>query len=147
MKKAFSLFVLTLLIVSCKNGETSDKDATLIRGEFILINDAGVIKGDDFIYGVVLNNMATQLNEKIKPLQREEYDMVPVVINGVIKKNKEEGWPEVVEITEIIGVTEPTSELPTKINADQSQKKISQQPVSEEGNEDEGKRNNDGHKH
>jgi len=82
-----------------------------------LIENAGVIKGKDFIYGVVLNDMAQELSKKIKPLQREEYDMVPVVINGVIKPNTEDGWPEVVEIKEIIGVTPPTSELPTKIKS------------------------------
>lgn len=107
------------LIVSCKKGakESATTEETLIRGEFILINDAGVIKGDDFIYGVVLNEMAKELNDKIKPMQREEYDMVPVVINGIIKPNPEEGWEEIVEITEIVGVNKPTSELPTKINA------------------------------
>ncbi|UZO81801.1 hypothetical protein NBT05_04875 [Aquimarina sp. ERC-38] len=120
MKKSVILLFVSFLILSCKNdkkGGADDTEATLIRGEFILINDAGVIKGEDFIYGVVLNEKAHELNEKIKPMQREEYDMVPVVINGKIKDNTEEGWPEVVEITEILGVNTPTSELPTKINA------------------------------
>ena len=134
MKKSILLIIVSLLIISCKNGNKSseNKEATLIRGEFILINDAGVIKGDDFIYGVVLNDLAHELNEKIKPLQREEYDMVPVVINGMIKKNTEEGWPEVVEITKIIGVTAPTSELPTKINTTEEE---TEGPVEQTGHE------------
>jgi len=114
MKKSFLLVIVSLLIFSCKN---NNSDTVLIRGEYILIENAGVIKGKDFIYGVVLNDMAQELSKKIKPLQREEYDMVPVVINGVIKPNTEDGWPEVVEIKEIIGVTPPTSELPTKIKS------------------------------
>ncbi len=116
------LIIVTLCLFSCKSDKKSDQDidngiSKLIRGEFILVDNAGVIKGKDFIYGVVLDDMATQLNEKTKPLKREEYDMVPVVIQGVVKPNPEEGWPEVVEIKEIIGVTKPVSELPTKIKA------------------------------
>jgi len=110
MRNSIFLIFVSLFIFSCKkdHSKSSEKKANLIRGEFILIDGSGVIKGAEFIYGVVINDMAHQLNEKIKPLQREEYDMVPVVVNGVIKENPEEGWPEVLEITEIISVTKPT---------------------------------------
>ncbi|WP_199915060.1 hypothetical protein [Aquimarina sp. Aq107] len=122
MKKSFLLIIVSLLIFSCKNekSQSSDSETTLIRGEFILIDNAGVIKGKDFIYGVIIDDLANELNKKIKPLQREEYDMVPVVIKGIVKKNTEDGWPEVVEIKEIVGVSEPTSELPTKIKSSDS---------------------------
>jgi len=61
MKKSFLLIIVSFLIFSCKKdtSKSSDSDATLIRGEFILIDNAGVIKGKDFIYGVVLADMAT----------------------------------------------------------------------------------------
>ncbi len=120
MKKSIILIFVSFLIFSCKNdsSKTSENgESTVIRGEFILIENAGVIKGKDFIYGVVLNDMAKELNSKIQPLQREEYDMVPVVVKGMIKQNPGEGWPEIVEIVEIVGVSEPTSELPTKIQS------------------------------
>ncbi|MBQ4819999.1 hypothetical protein [Aquimarina sp. MMG016] len=123
MKKLFPLIlVLSIVITSCKNekSQASVDGAQLIRGEFILIDDAGVIKGKDFIYGVELNELANELDKKSKPLQREEYDMVPVVVKGIIKPNPKEGWDEVVEITEIVGVTEPTSELPTKIKSSEN---------------------------
>lgn len=122
MKKSFLLIILSLLIFSCKNekSQSSDDETTLIRGEFILIDDAGVIKGKDFIYGVVIDDIAKELNSKVKPLQREEYDMVPVVVKGIIKKNEDDGWPEIVEIKEIVGVSEPTSELPTKIKSSET---------------------------
>ena len=118
MKKILLLVALGFSILSCKQKkETSDPDVSLIRGEFILIDDAGVIKVDNVVYGVEINDMAKELAKQIKPLQREEYDMVPVVVNAVIKDNPSEGWEEVVEITEIVGVTAPTSELPTKIKS------------------------------
>ncbi|WP_299212844.1 hypothetical protein [uncultured Aquimarina sp.] len=125
MKKPFLLIIVTLLIFSCKNEKStsssdSDIESSLIRGEYILIDNAGVLKGKDFIYGVIIDDMAYELAKKVKPLQREEYDMVPVVIKGIIKPNTEDGWPQVVEIKEIVGVSEPTEELPTKIKSSDS---------------------------
>lgn len=118
MKKLVLISVLSLVLFSCKQKNSdAENEVTLIRGEFILINDAGVIKGKDFIYGVEINAMAEELANKVKPLQREEYDMVPVVINGIIKPNPQEGWEEIVDIKEIVGVTPPTSELPTRIKS------------------------------
>lgn len=118
MKKLVLLTVLSLVLFSCKQKNTSEEsETTLIRGEFILIDDAGVIKGKDFIYGVEINTMAKTLAKQIKPLQREDYDMVPVVVNGIIKPNPQKGWEEIVDIKEIVGVTAPTSELPTKIKS------------------------------
>ncbi|GGX19995.1 hypothetical protein [Aquimarina muelleri] len=116
MKKLFILIVLSLIVISCKS-ESKSGESDLIRGEFIFIDDAAVIKGTDFIYGVVINDLTHELAKKIEPLQREEYDMVPVVIKGIVKPNPEEGWEEIVEIKEIIGVSAPTSELPTKIKS------------------------------
>jgi len=123
MKPSTILIAVLLIISSCKknNSENQNGEVTLIRGEFILIEDAAVIKGNDFIYGVVIDEAALELAEKIKPLQREEYDMVPVVIKGIIKSNPHQGWGEVVEIKEIVGVSAPTSELPTKIKASETQ--------------------------
>ena len=123
MKPSTLLIAVLLIISSCKknNSENQNGEVTLIRGEFILIEDAAVIKGNDFIYGVVIDEAALELAEKIKPLQREEYDMVPVVIKGIIKSNPNQGWGEVVEIKEIVGVSAPTSELPTKIKASERQ--------------------------
>ncbi|KZS39602.1 MULTISPECIES: hypothetical protein [Aquimarina] len=121
MKNVISLIVLSILVLSCKNEKSktseSDSEANLIRGEFILIDGAAVIKGNDFIYGVVINDATKELAQKVEPLQREEYDMVPVVVKGVIKPNPDQGWEEIVEITEIIGVSAPTSELPAKIKS------------------------------
>ncbi|WP_199185089.1 hypothetical protein [Aquimarina sp. I32.4] len=125
MKKSFILIILSLILFSCKSNSNEEPD--LIRGEFILIDDAAVIKGDNFIYGVIINDATLELAKKIEPLQREEYDMVPVVIKGIVKPNPEKGWEEIVEIKEIIGVSAPTSELPTKIRSSEDAKGTSLQ--------------------
>ncbi|MBQ0733778.1 hypothetical protein [Aquimarina celericrescens] len=125
MKKSFLLIAISLLILSCKKekSKTENIEPSLIRGEFILIDGAAVIMGKDFIYGVIINEMTKELAEKVEPLQREEYDMVPVVVKGIIRPNDSNGiekWKEIVEIKEIIGVSAPTSELPTKINSSEA---------------------------
>ncbi len=128
MKKTCILIALSLILFSCKNEKTDTKntDPNLIRGEFILIDDAAVIKGKDFIYGVVIDDITLDLAKKVAPLQREEYDMVPVVVKGIIKPNPEQGWEEIIEIKEIIGVSAPTSELPTKIKAPDTEESSSE---------------------
>lgn len=134
MKKVIFLFVTGLLLTACKNNQ-SDQSSELLRGEFIYTNDAAVLKGDDFIYGVVIDDMTKKLSAKIKPLQREEYDMVPVVIKGIIKPNPGEGWEQVVEIKEIIGVSEPTSAPITKIKSAETANK-EESKTEEKGRED-----------
>ncbi len=123
MKQSILLVTLCLIIFSCKTekSENNDSEASLIRGEFILIDDAAVLKGKDFIYGVVIDDITKELAKKVSPLQREEYDMVPVVVKGIIKPNPQQGWEEIVEIKEIVGVSAPTSELPTKIKSTENE--------------------------
>ena len=121
MKKiAITLITLVLITVSCKKEKKAASE--LFRAEFIYNDNAAVLKGADFIYGVELGEMATKLAEKVKPLKREEYDMVPVVVMGIKKPNPvADGWKEIIEITEIIGATPPTGELATKIKANSAE--------------------------
>lgn len=88
-----------------------------IAGEFIYLADAAVLKGDNFIYGVKIDDATRKLAAQVKGKQRDEYDMVPVLINGVINPKPEgaEGWDKIVTIKEIIEVKEPTSEGTVKV--------------------------------
>ena len=125
MKKILIVLCLALFAVACKNEvksvpETAQEQAVdsipTIKGEFIYIADAAVLKGDNFIYGVEIDTKAQELAERVAPLKREDFDMVPVTIKGKIKKNpKAEGWEEVVEIREIIEVSKPTAEPAVKV--------------------------------
>ncbi len=116
MKNLFFICLLTIAVVGCKK-ETKKGTPELFRGEFIYTADAAVLKGEDYIYGVALDAKAEELAKKVEPLKREDFDMVPVVIMAIKKPNpNEEGWEEILEIVEIVGVTEPTSDLATKIN-------------------------------
>lgn len=101
--------------------ELSDFSQTL-KGEFIYLADAAVFKGDNFIYGVTLDEKMHELAQKVAPKKREEFDMIPVVINGIVqpKEKGAEGWDEIVTITEILEINEPTSEGSIKIEGDQA---------------------------
>ncbi|HET8838112.1 MAG TPA: hypothetical protein VFM82_03870, partial [Flavobacteriaceae bacterium] len=78
-----------------------------LRGEFIYVDNAAVLKGSDFIYGVKIDSMAKRLAEKTDSLKRNEFDMVPVVIQGVVSKNPNDGWEEIVSIKKIVMVSKP----------------------------------------
>lgn len=127
MKQLVFVFCLLLAVTACKNDvkpseEISEEKVVdsipTIKGEFIYIADAAVLKGDNFIYGVRIDEKAEELAEKVKPLKREDFDMVPVVVKGKIMPNDaEEGWDEIVEIREIISVSPPTAEPAVKVKS------------------------------
>lgn len=99
-----------------------DDFSQTIKGEFIYLADAAVFKGDNFIYGVKIDDKMHELAELVKPKQRDQYDMVPVTINGTInpKPAGAEGWDEIITIKEILEIKEPTSEGSIKIEGDQA---------------------------
>lgn len=102
MKKLIILLSLLFAAFSCKNEK---KNYTTIEAEYIFVSDAAVLKGKNFIYGVVLDEKASELSKKVEPMKKDQYDMVPVVVNGIIKENpNKEGWEKIVEIKEIVEV-------------------------------------------
>lgn len=119
MKHVLFIFFLSAISISCNTEKKEDKTEknVVVEGEFIYVADAAVIKGHDFIYGVELNEIMHELAQKVAPLQREEYDMVPVIVKGIVKPNPEEGWEEILEIKEIVEIKQPTSLLPTKVQS------------------------------
>ncbi|AEE19476.1 hypothetical protein JM84_0163 [Dokdonia sp. Hel_I_63] len=122
MKKILFLLIAGLALVSCNQKSTEDSSSNsyeVIEGEFIYLVDAAIIKGDSFIYGVALDDKMRELATIVKPLQRDEYDMVPVVIKGIInpKPTNEEGWDFIVTIKEIVEVKAPTADTSIKLEA------------------------------
>ena len=129
MKKILFIIVISIVTFSCKNTEekteeksqdtiTTEKNVVtmdvLYQGDFIYVADAAVLKGKNFIYGVALNDMATELAKQVKPIQESEFDMVEVTVKGTIapKPEEQEGWDEIITITEIVKV----SQIPSKID-------------------------------
>lgn len=132
MKKILFLTLISIITFSCKNNaekssEKGDKSDTVVeivkpedkiyRGDFIYLGDAAVLKGNKFIYGVTLDEMATELANKVKPVKESDFDMVPVAVKGIInqKPEGEEGWDENITITEIMFFGNKPSKIDIKL--------------------------------
>jgi len=110
MKKLL-LFVFVISALGCKknsknSNETID-DSKIITGNYIYFEDAAVLQNDVEIYGVILNDLAKELNEKAAPLKTNNTDMVRVKVRGTIstKENPKILWEKKLEIIEIISIS------------------------------------------
>lgn len=132
MKNIFLLLALAIATVSCKNTEdkkteinSSEETAVNTRtfeGEFLYLADAAVLKGDNFIYGVTIDDTMHQLADQVKSVKQDDFDMVPVIVKGSLSKKAEgaEGWDEIITITEIVNVSKTPSEADIKIEENKS---------------------------
>lgn len=127
MKRTLLTLVASLFIFSsCKDNkkeivveepvEEVVKDSlTTLEAEFIYMADAAVLKGRSFIYGVELDSVSMELAEKVKPLKRDDFDMVPVKVRVKIIDNPgPEGWDEIAQIREILEIPERTADTVKK---------------------------------
>ena len=110
MKKLI-IFVFAISIFGCKNNSknnTEISDTTeLISGSYIFFEDAAVLQNDVEIYGVILNDLAKELNKKAAPLKTNDTDMVSVKVRGSVstKEDPKILWEKKLEIVEIISVS------------------------------------------
>ena len=128
MKKIILITFLSIVSFSCieeiktsKEKETkvalNSAEENLYRGDFIFLKDAAVLKGDNFIYGVSIDELSRQLAERVKEVKVSDFDMVPVAVKGKISQKQEgqEGWDEILTITEIVLVGKSPSKIDVKI--------------------------------
>ena len=82
-------------------------DSKIITGNYIFFEDAAVLQNDVEIYGVILNDLAKELNEKAAPLKTNNTDMVRVKVRGTIstKEDPKILWEKKLEIVEIISIS------------------------------------------
>jgi hypothetical protein len=110
MKKLL-LFVFVISALGCKNNSNNNNDVsndnTIITGNYIFFEDAAVLQNDVEIYGVILNDLAKELNEKAAPLKTNNTDMVRVKVRGTIstKEDPKILWENKLEIIEIISIS------------------------------------------
>ena len=136
---------MTLMIAACNNSEskkTEEQNAAqdslsledennlddinvrmpVYRGEVIFTNEGAVINGLDFTYGIVMDAVAEDLKARVEPIKKDKYDMVKVVVSGIVSENPalaegKDGWPEVITIKRILSVSSQPSEPDVKIEA------------------------------
>ena len=119
MKNILYVLVIALSFLACKNDKKEEEKTveaieksivndglTLIEGDFIYFEKAGVLQTKTGFFGVLINDKAQELAEKAKPFQKENTDMVKVRVRGLIepKTPNTEGWDFIVTIKEIVSV-------------------------------------------
>jgi hypothetical protein len=133
MNKTLWILLFVLIITGCNQGQNKDENKSddlqkkvkkesdnwqRVSGDFITVDTAAVIKSRSQIYGVVLDSMGQVLNKRSKEIQKEEYEMIPVIIKGeIINNDVENQWEKLIEVKEIIRVS--------KSREDQQPKQIS----------------------
>ena len=86
MKK--SIFVLILMfVVSCSQTPKKSTENPQFFGEFLYLSDAAVLNTGTEIYGVIIYEKMQELHDLCTPVKRDEYDMIPVYIKGIIEDN------------------------------------------------------------
>ena len=129
MKKIILLLMLSTVIFSCKNSEeknTETEETTVenvekilaYKGDFINSDGAMVLMGPNFIYGVKRDLLSEGLAKQVEAVKKNDYDMVGVIVKGVVSKNtdKESEWDEEITIKEIMRVADKPSEVDIKLN-------------------------------
>ncbi len=129
MKKIILLLMLSIAAFSCKNSEEKNTETEEItvenvekmqayKGDFISSDGAMVLMGANFIYGVKRDMLSEGLSKQVAAIKVNDYDMVGVIVKGIVSKNtdKESEWEEIITIKEIMRVADKPSEVDIKLN-------------------------------
>lgn len=127
MKKYLLILTLSLVFYSCKNSEgdkTSDEQTTqneetlpTFQGDFINTDGALVLMGSSFIYGVKRNEVSDELSKRVSAVKTNDFDMVGVIVKGVVSENTDTdtNWEEIITIKEIVKVNDSPSAVDIKL--------------------------------
>lgn len=129
MKKIILLLLLSAAVFSCKNSEEKNVEETTTenlentenlkayKGDFIDSNGALVLMGTNFIYGVKKDVLSEDLSKQVAKVKKNDFDMVGVIVRGVVSKNTDSDseWEEVITIKEIMRVNDTPSEVDIKL--------------------------------
>ena len=127
MKKYLLILTLSLVFFSCKNSEedkTSDELTTqneeafpTFQGDFINTDGALVLMGSSFIYGVKRNEVSDELSKRVSAVKTNDFDMVGVIVKGVVSENTDTdtNWEEIITIKEIVKVNDSPSAVDIKL--------------------------------
>ena len=116
MRKSIFILILTF-VVSCSQTPKKSAENPPFFGEFLYLADAAVLNTGTEIYGVIIDAKMHELHDLCTPVKRDEYDMIPVYIKGVVEDNTaEEGWDKLIRITDIDSLVNPTDKSIIKPN-------------------------------
>jgi len=124
----------TILATSCQDksskkvkqeGAVTENVGANIAGEYYYSTEGAVLKGASFIYAVTMDDMAKELGDQVAEVKNDVYDMVPVMVRGIVTRNPaldegKEVWEQIITIKEIVSVGDQPAKVDIKI---QDQKK------------------------
>jgi hypothetical protein len=122
-------FTVSVLVFSCKSDQSSKKEDAEIKenlvvskemptltGEFIHVDTAAVLKVNNKLYGVKMDDMAKSVVEEAEKIKTDDYDVINVIVKAEIMPNPEpEGWEEIVTIKTLDKIYKPEPEQETKV--------------------------------
>lgn len=113
MKKFIFILSLLFIFTACDNDEgtappviePSARDSIQIyEGNFITTGNAAVLKGNQFIYQVVMDSLALSLKDSLKQ-DPDAPAIRPVVVKGkVAMNNLKNGYSHIIEIIEVLEI-------------------------------------------
>ncbi|MBZ9628946.1 hypothetical protein LB456_07645 [Psychroflexus sp. CAK57W] len=120
------LLVMSLVILgSCKSdSKTTDAEENILKtesntisGEFIYTDSVAVFNKEDEIYGVIMNEKASQLIAQARDINPDPFASFDVTLKAAIKDNPEkEAWPQVIDIQTIIRVKPLSNDDSLRLN-------------------------------
>ena len=119
-----SLFVLSLIGCKSETDKKTDEEKKseiveqkfkTFQGEFIHVDTAAVLKGNNYIYGVKMDSMTSALIKETEPLKKDPYDVVNIIVKGEIHPNDKEGWEEILTIKTVEKIYPPNTKEETKV--------------------------------
>ncbi|MCB0464226.1 MAG: hypothetical protein KDC78_00935 [Aequorivita sp.] len=132
MKKIILLLMLSVAFFSCKNSEEKNKETNettvesvgkiqTYKGDFINSDGALVLMGPNYIYGVKRDMLSEGLSKQVEAIKKNDYDMVGVIVKGIVSKNtdKESEWEEEITIKEIMRVDDKPAKIDIQLNETQ----------------------------
>ena len=114
------------LIVGCKSDskdKSSESDSNEIvesqfktyHGEFIDVDTAAVLNGNNFIYGVKMDEQAKNLIQEVDAIKNDDYDVIKVIVKGNLQPNPKEGWDQILTIKNVDSIYKPKLKKETKV--------------------------------
>lgn len=121
--------IMASMTISCNSGKKTDDKKEVVEkedvlksqfstltGEFIHVDTAAVLKVNNKLYGVRIDDMAKTVIKEAENIKTDDYDVINVVVKAEINPNTEpEGWEEVVTIKTLDKIYKPQPIEKTKV--------------------------------
>ncbi|MFO7720143.1 MAG: hypothetical protein R6W85_06865 [Gillisia sp.] len=111
------IFIVGILVVmaSCDNEQqhepkpiaapTAEDSIQNYQGTFITVGKSAVLKGNQFVYEVKMDSMATLLKDSFKNYELIDSNLIPIEVKGKVTNNlRSTGYSQIIEIKEIVEI-------------------------------------------